>query len=171
MVIILEGLFALSNEGHIQVHQADGQVVDVLDQLMPLVGQRVRIALHHVPPSPPDPNRWGGGCCHWQPSKCPAGHHVEPASLHNVSFEGLFLVRDSRFEVVHLNGKVHSVAFGLLLGHDARIAAASLLDVAAMRESLEKQGLADVETLGGQAKDLREILARFKAHVTKGEGE
>jgi hypothetical protein len=136
----------------------------VSDLLAPFEGKRVRVAAHHLP-SALDPARWGGGSCGWAASGwCPAGHHLRPTWLYNVTAEGV-LVRDVADQWVVEVPSGQRVVLDLatnLMGHTGRVAAALVSTVEEMRDALG--GVAGVvEGLGVRATDLRELLARLKS--------
>jgi len=131
-----------------------------------LEGQRVKFAAHHLPPTTqPDPSKWGGGCCLWQPSgKCPAGHHERPTWLFNISLEGVLIRTGEAWSVESFDGKTTALSLReMLVGHHARITSATLLDVEKMREAVESKNMTDtVEDLASRADDLRDLLTRLR---------
>jgi len=172
-IVILEGLFYISGVGELCVEKETGAKVIVADHLQPMIGERVRFALHHIPPAKIDESKWGGGCCHFQPSECPVGHHNNPAWLLNVSGEG-YLQRKYQpnaqgsergpWRLTQFDGTDLELPLEGLVGHDSRIAVASVLDVEKMREALEGQG---VDGLIDQATQLKETIRGFRDHLGK----
>lgn len=185
--ILLEGLFFLSEDpypdskGRLRPEVTDLQVItpggakkSVYATLRPLVGQRVYFAGHHVPPNPPDPARWGGGACYWQPAAlCPFGHHKNPHRLFNLTAQGV-LVYDLDFESasggwwIHADdgGKVILPLSMALPGHAGRVLGATDMSVEQMRDAAMKGGI-NVEGLGQRITDLQDLLGEL-GHVVKG---
>lgn len=168
--ILIEGHFTYEMGGLV-CHAAQGRVL-VDEVLSPFEGKRVRIAAHHLPPMPPDPTRWAGGACRWQDQGlCPAGHHARPTWLYNESVEGV-LERAGLGDwvVVAFNGTRTNLPLAqLLVGHSARIAAATVVSVEKMRESLEAKGMqGTVEGMTERVADLRELLGRLRGRPGEG---
>jgi len=161
--ILMEGLF-YESDGKLQTDRGD--FVD--EMLRPMIGEDIHLAVHYLPPIPIDSSKWGGGCCMWQPNPCPAGHHENPDRLLNVTARGWLGQTDGQWWVEQLDGKRVMIPFNLLDGHQARVAAASVFDVEAMRDSLGSITPDQVETLGAQARDLRDLLANLQDHLKKG---
>jgi len=153
--VLLEGVFGDSPKGVC----ASGKAV--ADELRPLVGERIRFAMHHLPPNLThlDISRWGGGSCLWQPAPCPAGHHQDPGWLLNVTEEGTL---DDQWDIHRLDGTVFRLPLELMVGHYGRLAAATLFEVEKMRDALTIDDLATVDSLGGKIDSLRELLDRMR---------
>lgn len=163
-ILLHEGVFNLSPDGAIIVQSGVSQLVTE-DLLIPFEGKRVRFAAHQLPPTPPDPTRWGGGACLWQKHSewCPAGHHARPSWLYNVSTEGVLTkVRPGVWGVEQTDGSVVEIDLASNLnGHVGRVACALLVTVDQMRDVLGPA--ADtVEGLGVRATDLRDLMSRLK---------
>lgn len=154
-ILLLEGVFDSGGESPL--------TGDSLDQaLLPFAGQRVRFAAHHLPASPIDPTRWGGGGCTWQASGfCPAGHHVRPTWLYNVTCEGV-LDRDVAGGWYVEKGDGSRVALALwdnLRGHAGRVAVATTATVEAMRDGVV---VSQVEAVGRRVDDLRDLMGSLR---------
>jgi hypothetical protein len=161
--LLIEGIFYEDDARRLLCDTGRG-VKDVRVDLRALLGQRVRIAAHHLPRDP-DPLRWGGGACLWQPSgRCPAGHHDRPTWLYNFVAEGVLDETEDVFRVEGFDGGVVEVALATMLpGHHARVAAATVLSAEAMREALDASGMeSSVEGLGARIENLQEILGRLR---------
>ena len=172
-IVLLEGAFHYDPDRGLYVDMA-GERRYVLEALEPLFDQQIQIALHHTPPMPPDPSKWGGGCCLWQnydstnslQGMCPVGHHVQPHAL--FSFVGEGVLRRAGEEggwptLEKFDGSKPSTCLGHLNGHLGRLASSPSLDVEKMRDSLADTGLLDqIETLGVQGQNLQDILARLQ---------
>jgi hypothetical protein len=155
--LLLEGLFYIS-EGKLVTEDGD----DLYEQLVPFVGQDIQLAMHFLPPNPPDMTRWGGGCCMWQPAECPAGHHDHPDRLLNIALRGV-LGRDvDRWFIDTFEGNQVDLPFALLDGHHGRVAAATVIDMQAMQESLANITPEALETLGVRANNLRDLVSRLR---------
>lgn len=165
--VLVEGLF------YIQSHENGQQVLttnhgdDLFDVLDPLVGQDIQLAVHFLPPVPPNPTKWGGGCCMWQPADCPAGHREHPDRILNIALRGVLGRKDGRWFMDTFEGKQVEIPFTLLDGHHGRVAAATVFDVQAMQEALaEKITPESLETLGVRANNLRDLMERLREHVS-----
>lgn len=151
-VVLLEGVFAgphLSTQGG-----------TLADALTPLLGERVRIAAHHLPSTPIDPTRWGGGSCTYQPGPCPFGHHLNPTNMYSFSEEGILGKKDQEWTLTRFNGTVISLAFDALAGHQSRIACAPVVDIDTMRDSLAASGIDP--GIGVTIDNLRATLNRLR---------
>jgi hypothetical protein len=145
--------------------------------LRPLVGQRVYFAAHHVPSEPIDASRWGGGSCHWQPAsghqddparwqptpRCPFGHHEHPTRLLNLVAQGVLAYDFDHatctggWWVDCADGSRVILPWLHLVGHTARVAAATMMAAEQMRDAAMASGM-DVEGLGTQVADLRDLV-------------
>lgn len=161
--VLVEGVFD-KDEGSFRILPSPiASFKNVYDELHPLIGFRVRIAMHHLPPNLAalDDSRWGGGSCLWQPSPCPAGHHVRPGYLLNVTGEGVLRHEDGVWFLDQLDGSEFPLPFDQMVGHYGRIAAATLLDVDKLRDSLSLDDLAAVEGLSDKIESVKDLLARL----------
>ena len=167
--LLIEGVF-YEEDGVIKASR-DGSAEKVLveETLAAFVGEQVQIAIHHLPPHPINPDRWGGGCCLWEPSgKCPAGHHEHPDYLLNVAGQGVLHRDGSKWFLDKFDGSRQEFPLSLLVGHTARVVAACLFDVEKMRESLGNLGgPVTVETLGVRAEKLKDLLSQLGDFVKK----
>ena len=166
--LLLEGDF-YEEEGKLWMTE-HGNAHDVDEVLRPFEGQQVHIAVHMLPPMPPDPSKRGGGCCHWpEGSECPAGHHDDPLRLLNVHGDGTLIYKegDWRTEATWwlrlFDGTEKRLPLMYLPGHDARIACTTKFDAERMASILEDK---NVEALGTQAEHLQDILQQLQK-VTK----
>lgn len=151
--ILLEGL------GHIRGGKLHIEGNEVAGCLGPFVGGDVHLAVHFLPPIPPDPNRWGGGCCLWEPGPCPAGHREHPDRILNVALRGVLRNDGARWWVDTFDGRSVDVPFDLLDGHYGRVAVATVLSVQAMEEVVSNH---DLDQIGVRAQDLRDLLNRMQ---------
>lgn len=188
--ILLEGVFYTSDEPYpdsngvvrdgwasLLVQQEGGAPESVYETLRPFVGQRVQIAVHHLPDMPPNPTLWGGGSCLWQNAgHCPFGHHQNPFQLFNVSGQG-FLEYDldhtkgeGGWWLTKLDGGREMLPLQhVLAGHRGRIACATAMTVEEMRDALIASGQFDsIDALGQRVGDLRDLVAGI-SKATKGE--
>ena len=127
-VTIIEGLFHESGTGFLRVEDPSKAMVLVCPQLESDLGVPVHVVIHHVPKTPLDKSRWGGGCCHWQPAECPAGHHKDPGHLLHFDASGILQATSfyengdpKRFALLQPDGQTVDLPLQGLLGHDARI--------------------------------------------------
>lgn len=166
--ILIEGLFYLSPDTN-KIMSDRGDSVE--EHLGPLIDQDVQLAIHFLPPTPPEPDRWGGGCCMWQPAACPAGHHEHPDRILNVSVRGVlgYDPTINRWWVDTFEGNQVTLPFALLDGHHGRVAAATVFDVQAMQEALaEKITPESLEALGVRANNLRDLMERLRVSTEGG---
>ena len=139
-------------------------VTDILD---PLLGKQVQVAAHYYPPNGPegiDLGKWGGGCCLWEPyGWCFAGHHEDPQFLLNVSHMGTLAKNAEGYYLIAFDGSWQHLPFSLLVGHHARIAAATAIDVEKMRQSLSESDfdIDDVQEVGAKVENLKEMLGQL----------
>lgn len=159
--LLLEGVFNLGVDFSCYTSES---TKDVAETLRPFLGQRVRVAAHHLPLRL-DSTRWGCGSCLWQDGQagagpCPAGHATRPSWLYNVSVEGVLEPTDDLdWRVVGFDGTVTNLELRRMMpGHVGRILAATVLSVEQMRDALSASGLAGaVESLGS----LQDVLGRL----------
>jgi hypothetical protein len=179
--ILLEGLFYPSEDPYpdangvlrdgfndLLVKPDSGPVQSVYETLKPFIGERVQIAVHQLPDSPPNLARWGGGSCFWQDAgHCPFGHHEHPHRLFNVSGQG-FLIYDldhgkseGGWWLEEPNGNRLMLPLALALtGHRARVATATALSVEEMRDALAASGELDsIEGIGNRVSDLKDLVS------------
>ena len=158
--MLLEGLF-YRRDGIITTDKG----VALFEQLEPLVGQDIHLAVHFLPSDPPNPERWGGGCCMWQPSQCPAGHHEHPDRLLNLAVRGVLGRDGDQWWIDQFDGKRVQIPFTLLDGHQGRVAAASVFDVQAMQESLSNITPDMIENISIRSNNLRDLLDQLRKHT------
>ena len=127
VVLTLEGLFGADAEGRLCVAGTP-----VIEQITPLLGQRVRFLVCHLPHTPIVEEgkslSWGWGSCQWQAKgTCPAGHHLHPDKMFYVSSEG-FLGQDETGWFIDSDGYRADLHLDLLTGHYARLVAATVFN-------------------------------------------
>ena len=168
--VLIEGVFFREGTTLFAKNDDGSSCINVVELLTPLVDKEVHLALHFLPPLPPDQTRWGGGCCLWEPSgKCPAGHHENPGLLLNISGRGVLRREDEKWWLDQFDGTKMEVPVALLEGHKARIAGASMFDVEKMKAqvlgSLDK--VEQLEMVGKQANDLKDLLTQLQNIMKK----
>ena len=156
-VVIEEGLFETSEAGLLVTDHRGPR--DALASLRKLVGSRVRVAVHLVPTMPLDPSARGAGSCRWREPGCPAGHDEDPTALHAVSAEGFLRAEGNRWWVESFDGASTELGLERLPGHDARIVAATVADVSAMRDAVSSSTAAD---LVERVVDLEAAIAKLR---------
>lgn len=151
---ILEGLFFLKNE--ILWCQSEEGNFSVPEILSPLKGKEVDIFLCHKPPTPMQPDRWGGGSCYWEPSgRCPAGHHNLSSVLLRVKERGKLSYVSGKWLIKAERGKVE-LPIEKLDGHTGLFTACSSLN-------LEEAKTVDYSTLElAQIEMLSKVLETLK---------
>jgi len=184
--LLLEGIFSVegplpTRENFDQLRVKDIVVVDdagvttnVVEALQPFVGRDVQLSVHHWPPEPLQIDRWGGGCCFWQPyGWCPQAHHHEgEGHLVEMSGRGKLLWDDDwddpNEECFCLGGLV--IPLTLLVGHRSRIVLATVVDLEEMKARMgehwtnpeDLDGTAEMHALDMQLEGLQGILDKLK---------
>lgn len=126
--VILEGVFyrkTSSNDVWV-ADQVKGDVC-VLDELSPMEGRLIQASMHHKPQNPIQP-RWGGGCCLWQPSPCPAGHHEDPSYLLNVMGRGVLEIGQGGYCLLQADYGDIDLPLHLMDGHYGLLVAVTIID-------------------------------------------
>lgn len=163
-ILLREGTFHTSVDGTVCVSTTTGSE-ELGGILLPFEGRRMRIAAHHLPLNL-NPSRWGGGSCGWESlgRTCPAGHHLRPSWIYNVSAEGILVkIGVDEWAVEVPDGS--RVALDLrtnLPGHTGRVACALLASVEEMRDALGLSAGGMVDGLGARATDLRELMGQLQ---------
>lgn len=150
----LEGLFFSENGSFLC--QGDEGSLTVCDSLLPLSGKEADLFLCHKPPSPVQPDRWGGGSCYWEPSgKCPAGHHNISSLILRVKEKGVLFEKNKQW-VVRTERGVVELPFGMMEGHTGIFAGCSSLDL----ESVQSVDYSSMEV--SQVEILSKVLDKIK---------
>lgn len=158
--ILVEGLF-YDKDGALHIEKEGGDHVSLADVLAPVVGQRVQMALHHLPPSGIDPSLPGAGSCRFPGGRgCPAGHERAPDRLLSFHMDGV--LRADPWRVERFDGTVHRIPVGGMPGHYGRVGAATVVDVEKMREALSGLNVEEILGQGLGAQDLEGVLERLK---------
>lgn len=165
--ILLEGIFYLDDQGILMMQPYRGQKSEVNAVLGPLRGEKVRIAIQHLPQMPLDPQSWGGGSClNQQQGHCSFGHHKDPHTILNFTMEGELQTPDESFSdwfIRAFDGTERRLPLGDLVGHHGRVAAATMFSVEEIKDKLAEAGMLDsVGGRGVQVNDLRDLLERLK---------
>lgn len=99
MLVSCTGLF-YSHEGSFLCSSRGCHVPVSLDEaLAGYEGDMVHVVLRHLPEAPLRPDSWGGGCCRWEPSECPFGHHDHPRKLYADASKGVLSREDQQWKV------------------------------------------------------------------------
>lgn len=168
--LILEGQFFIQHRKLI-VRGDDGVERDVSEALDALEDRQVRLAVMHVPPDGIKPGEWGGGCCAWQQAgHCPAGHHENPDRVLVFTCDGVLLKAEAEgaslsqaWALSKFDGSIQRVPLTMMPGHYGRVIGATTDAVEQMRDKLASQTPdQQVESLTGQAGELREMLDRLR---------
>jgi len=163
-IVLAEGI-VLQHNGTLSIQGSEGEPTPIVDLLRPLLGQHINIAFHYVPPGGLDDSKWGYGSCLWQGrGDCPVEHHIPEHRLRmlSVKAEGVLVTDQGIWSVRQFDGVLKKLPLPLLEGHHARLAAAPVVDVAKMRESVANADLSQIEVLGQQAEQLRGVLEGIK---------
>ncbi len=137
------------------------------EALTPLVGQRVQFALHHLPPHGIEAGAPGAGSCRFPEGKgCPVRHDEFPDRLLGFHLDGV-LQGAPIWGMQKFDGTVVSIPFGGMVGHFGRVAAATILDVEAMRDSLLK-AVTSPGSSGVDVQDLEALLGRLRKGMGHG---
>jgi hypothetical protein len=157
--ILTEGLFSV-RDGNALVQQDDGYVASVNALLEPVVGQRVQLALHHVPPNGVKRGSPGLGSCTFPDGKgCPVDHGRYPNMLLSFSDEGV--LRKEPWRLGKFDGSVAVIPITGMDGHYGRLGAATIVDVEKMRESLSGLDPATLASAGLDASTIKDMLDRL----------
>lgn len=162
--ILIEGLF-YEQAGRFFVESEGGVQKSLVDILAPVVGQRVQLALHHVPPHGIDHTQPGAGSCRYPGGVgCPVAHDKHPDRLLSFHMEGV--LRGPPWALVRFDGGVQPLPLAGMVGHFGRVGAATIVDVEKMREQLAKTdptALADMLAAKGvNAAELEAVLERLR---------
>lgn len=162
--ILVEGLFYEKGDS-IYIERDDGEHVLLDDVLAPVDGQRVQLALHHLPPNgiqAGDPG--AGSCCFPGGVGCPVRHDLHPDRLLSFHLEGMLKKGPWRLE--KFDGSVQLLPLAGMPGHYGRVGAATTLDVGKMREQLASMNPESIvealATSGVDAGELKDMLARLR---------
>ena len=151
VIIALTGPF-YSAQSRLYVEQEGQDPASVDDLLEGVLGRAVDLAVHHLPPKPPQRQAPGFGSCLWR-GQCPLGHREDPTWLYSAHVQGV-LSRDGTGTWV-----VGGHALPLLdtmPGHQGQLAVFA-------EGSVEPDASAD--TLVQEAQDLVQLLSGLKAAV------
>lgn len=161
--ILVEGLF-YEQEGSLFVEKDDGEHISFEAILAPVVGQRVQLALHHLPPQGIQQNLPGAGSCRYlKGAGCPVRHDLYPDRLLSFHLEGV-LCRNP-WRLVKFDGMTVPVPVAGMPGHYGRIGAATSIDVEEMRAelaSVSPEKLAKIVSSGVDAASLEVLLERLR---------
>jgi len=157
--ILTEGLFSTA-DGVAFVQQDDGYLASVNALLEPVVGQRVQLALHHVPPNGVERGKPGLGACTFRDGKgCPVHHDRYPNLLLSFSDEGVLWKEPWRLE--KFDGSVVSLPLAGMDGHYGRLGVATIVDVEKMRNQLLGLDPTTLTSAGINAAMIRDMLDRL----------
>jgi len=164
--ILVEGLF-YERDSAIHIEKDNGEHVTIEDVLAEVLGQRVQFALHHLPPNGIEPDKPGAGACKYPGGQgCPAFHDRFPDRLLSFHMEGV--LKADPWRVEKFDGTVSLTPFKAMPGHYGRIGAATVFDVAKMRESLANISPEGLAAAGIDTTNLEALLARLRAASGKG---
>ena len=159
--VLVEGLFFLE-DGALHIEKWGGEKVALATVLQPLVGQRVQFALHHLPPHGLQSDQPGAGSCQFPGGAgCPV-HDQHPDRMLACHLEGVLLADPWR--MVLFDGTSRAIPLQGMPRHYGRVAAASLVDVEAMRDALNQRGRGALP-VGLDAAGLSEILGQLRRKV------
>jgi len=158
---VLTGLF-YERDGDLFVQDKQGPDASVSESLEPFLNQKIQIAAAHLPPTPVDPKKWGGGCCMWEPGECPAGHHHNPGYLVLMEAQGVITFEDGQWAVLTDEGKRVEVPVAMLLGHTAQVAVVTLFN----SKDLSQEGsLEDIEEMGQELEEMMGTLHQLQSFL------
>jgi len=162
--ILVEGLF-YEQAGAVCIEQDNGQHTTFDDVLGPVVGHRVQLALHHLPPHGIEPGKPGAGSCRFPGGVgCPVHHDRFPNRLLSFHMDGV--LQSSPWRLEKFDGSVQPLPVNGMIGHYGRLGAATMLDVDKMRETLAKMSPEDLASTlassGMSAGDLEDVLTRLR---------
>lgn len=151
--VLLSGLFHHKRGDTLWCTDDSGEDFYVARELATLVNQDVMLAMYHLPPDPPDPAKWGGGCCTWQEKGvCPAGHHEHPDRLLVFSATGMLIQREPSAWFIRTGQDMTALPLNMLAGHRSRIVAMTIF----------KPGVGTVsEDLQASVEQMKDLLSRL----------
>ena len=163
--ILVEGLF-YERDGAVCVEDDGGVHSTVDDILTPVADERVQLAISHLPPNGIEPDQPGAGSCRYPGGVgCPVEHDKHPTRLLSFHLEGVLRSEPWRLEM--FDGSSKTIPFGGMVGHFGRVAAATIIDVEAMRESLAGLDPEALAAAGVGASDLAAMLEKLQKSVEK----
>jgi len=180
-VLVLEGVFSADGvewdpevfspkASNITVIRTGEPQLSLESELQKLRDHQIRITFHHLPPDPPEMEKWGVGSCLCLPMGwCPYNHHITPRLNFHYEGEG-FLRKDGTDWYLEREGEKDELKFHLLVGHHARCAGVTVFDVAEMKkkilDSAKDQDMTTLHEQLAQAQNmmgnLKDILDKFK---------
>ena len=135
------------------------------DILAPVLGQRVQLALHHLPPHGVQPDLPGAGSClYLKGQRCPI-HELHPDRL--LSFHSEGTLHSDPWRLIRFDGTMLPIPVQGMPGHYGRVGAASLVDVEKMRDQLAQLSPEALASVGVTATDMEAILGRLRKVVTE----
>lgn len=162
--ILVEGLF-YEKDGALHIEQDGGEHVLFDDVLAPVEGQRVQLALHHLPPNGIQPGEPGAGSCRFPGGVgCPVRHDRHPDRLLSFVMDGVLW--SSPWRLKKFDGSATALPLKGMPGHYGRVGVATMLDVSKMREALSKMSPGDMvkafSASGINVEELEATLARLR---------
>lgn len=159
---LVEGLFFWEN-GTIHIEKDGGERVALATVLQPLVGHRVQFALHHLPPHGLQSDQPGAGSCRFPGGVgCPVQHDQHPDRMLAFHLEGV--LQADPWRLLKFDGSIVAVPVQGMPGHYGRVAGATVIDVDAMRDALNRKGLNALPT-GLDAAELGKMLEQLRRKV------
>ena len=162
-VLLVEGRF-YEDESGVGVETDSGLHLSVSKILQPLAGERIQLAVHHLPPDGIQPGKPGAGSCLYPGGYgCPVHHDRVPDHLLSVHAEGV--LREDPWRIEKFDGSVVSLPLWCLPGHYGRIAGSPVIDIEAMKDQLSNlspEALnAALQTIGVNVEHLQETLGQL----------
>jgi len=159
--VLVEGLFFLK-DGALHIEKGDGERVALASVLQPLVGQRVQLALHHLPPQGIQAGQPGAGSCRFPGGVgCPVQHDQHPDRMLSFHMDGV--LHADPWRMVKFDSSVIAVPFQGMPGHYGRVAGATILAVEAMRDAVARGGMATLS--GMDSASLEQMVEQLRRKV------
>lgn len=156
-VVDLLGVFYRGEDRGLRVADEFEGARDVDAVLGSFSGVRVRLLAHHRPTEPPDPARWGGGCCLLENTgRCHFGHHEDPRRLFSFNGGGVLRTADGEW-LLEDDATATTVWLDALLGHRSQIVVMSSPDMGRIEEDVAGLDPGDM-----QDTTIDDLLARLR---------
>jgi hypothetical protein len=142
MMMLLEGQFRKDPDGTVWVDappDRNGNLMTVTASLQALIGHHVQFAMSHLPSLPLDSTRRGLGSCNWGDAPCPFGHTVDMFDIYTVTAQGTLEhdpTQTNPWSIVSFDGTTTEIRLDWMVGHNGRIACASITELEKLRESV-----------------------------------
>ena len=128
------------------------------DTFAPFMGEKVSFAMHHLI-NMDRAKEWGIGSCHLSTiGWCPCNHHKTPYEVLNLTAEGVLKEDGDHLFLEKFDGEKFMLPMYLLVGHDCRIAMATVFDVEKMKDTVFQD-----EDLKSQLDQMMDLMNKLRS--------